>query len=203
MPEGSHADKENNGKADRATDFPKVTHILLRVCDAAQVHAVVRREEGEREEDDGDAREDEDRLVLAVGDDAQLGRFDGAELEEGVEGSAEVDKQSVEALRLGRDRLLGPGQAFEGRFAVRSIGRVAHPRIFRLEPSDVLLHGFEQPPVLVKDERDGCDFVDAVQVVPDKGDGLLRLPFLVATAFEILNDTRISSFQARSVESLT
>ena len=52
------------------------------IDDAGEVHAVVRSEEGEGEEDDGDAGEDEDGAVLAVRDDGELVLFDGAELEE-------------------------------------------------------------------------------------------------------------------------
>ena len=82
MPVRAQTDKQHNQKRDAAAHLPEIPLREVRVDDARQVHAVVGGEEGEGEEDDGDAGEDEDGAVLGVGDDGELVLLDGAELEE-------------------------------------------------------------------------------------------------------------------------
>lgn len=64
------------------------------IDDAGKVHAVVGGEEGEGEEDDGNASEDEDGAILAVGDDGEFVLFDGAELEELAGGLVVITRKS-------------------------------------------------------------------------------------------------------------
>lgn len=72
-----------------------------------EVHAEIGSEKREREENDGDASEDEDGVILGVGDDGQLVLLDGFELE----------KLSFEKCQL---TMGGGGILICGTFGVRS-----------------------------------------------------------------------------------
>lgn len=82
MPERADGHDEDNHETQTAAHFPEVGLVVVCAGDALEVHAVVGGEEGEGEEDDGDAGEDDDGAVLAVGGDGEFVLFDGAELEE-------------------------------------------------------------------------------------------------------------------------
>jgi hypothetical protein len=71
-PKRIKTNKQNNKKRDRATDLPEKRLVLPSVGYALEVHAEIGREEGERQEDDGDAGEQEDGFILAVGHDGEL-----------------------------------------------------------------------------------------------------------------------------------
>ena len=68
VPESSQGSEEDNKKCDATTDFPEIFLGLGSVDDAGKVHAVIGREEREREKYNSYDGEDEDSFVLAVGD---------------------------------------------------------------------------------------------------------------------------------------
>jgi hypothetical protein len=66
---------ENNTERGGPADLPEVGLGAFCLENALQVHAEVRREEGQGQKDDGDGREDEDGFVLAVGLDGEFVLF--------------------------------------------------------------------------------------------------------------------------------
>lgn len=81
MPKGDRYDEDEQDEPNGATDGPEISLAAISIHYALEVHAKVRSEEGEREKDDGDAGEDEDGVVLGVGDDGEFVLLDGFELE--------------------------------------------------------------------------------------------------------------------------
>ena len=104
MPIRAQTHKQHDQKRHAAAHLPEM--LLGEVCidDVGQVHAVVGGEEGEWEEDDGDAGEDEDGAILGVGDDGELVLLDGAELEE-LEGGGLVEGVLCVWAKVGRHGL--------------------------------------------------------------------------------------------------
>jgi hypothetical protein len=95
-------ESKNDGKAhdengDGATHTPEISLRPLRVDDALQVHAEIRREEGQREEDDGDDGERQDGFVVRLGHHGDFVLLDGAELEK-LEEEEEVVRTMLLAL---------------------------------------------------------------------------------------------------------
>ena len=74
--------KQHDQERNAAANFPEVLFREVRIDDSGKIHAVIGGKEGEGKEDDGDAGQDEDGPVLAVGADGELVLLDGAQLEE-------------------------------------------------------------------------------------------------------------------------
>lgn len=66
MSECAKGNKQNNKYCSRSTNPPKEGFCPGCINNACQIHSVVRREEGQRQEDDSYAGEDQNSLVLGV-----------------------------------------------------------------------------------------------------------------------------------------
>lgn len=69
MTESTNGDQQDNSERNTTAYPPKVTFAPRRVDNAGKIHAVVRREKRKGEEDNGDAGEDKNGLILRIGDD--------------------------------------------------------------------------------------------------------------------------------------
>ena len=77
LPEGVDKQHDHYHEPREAAGQPEVSLVVLGIGDASQVHAEVRREEGEGQEDGGDDGEKENGLVLVVRHDCELVLLDG------------------------------------------------------------------------------------------------------------------------------
>lgn len=82
VPKSQGENKNQQKHTNRSTHSPKISFAAIGIHNALEVHAEVRGEKRQGEEDDGDAGEDEDGVVLGVGDDGEFVLLDGFELEE-------------------------------------------------------------------------------------------------------------------------
>lgn len=82
MAECAKGNKQDNEDCSRSTNPPKEGFCLGCINNACQIHSVVRREEGQRQEDDSYACEDQDSLVLGVRDNGKFVLLDRTELKE-------------------------------------------------------------------------------------------------------------------------
>ena len=74
--------QQNDYKSQRAANFPEISLGVIRINDIFEVHAKIRREEGEGQENDRDAREYQNGFILGVGGEGEVVLFDRAKLEQ-------------------------------------------------------------------------------------------------------------------------
>lgn len=82
MAKCAKGNKQDNEECSRSTNLPKVDFCLDCINNACQIHSVVRREEGQRQEDNSYAGEDQNSLVLGVRNNGQFVLLDRTELKE-------------------------------------------------------------------------------------------------------------------------
>lgn len=180
----AHEGKDHD-EANATADAPEVGLVLLGVHYTLQVHAKVGGEEGEGQEDDGDAGEEEDGLVLAVGDNGHFVLFNGAQLEKFGEGGLEVVDEELAFGVLLPDHVDGPLDALVHRLdlVVVLVGQHALGRVLGFEAFGVNNHALEQFEFLLGEILDGTKLFETVEVLSDESWRFATFPGAFLTLF--------------------
>ncbi len=81
MSEGDGQDEEQNEKTNWSTNLPEIAFAPIGLSDTFEIHAKVRREEWQWQENGSHTGQDEDSFVLRVCVDGKLVLFDGFKVE--------------------------------------------------------------------------------------------------------------------------
>ena len=98
MSECAKGNKQNNKYCSRSTNPPKEGFCLGCINNACQIHSVVRREEGQRQEDDSYAGEDQNSLVLGVRNNGKFVLLDRTELKELLKTERSDSVQMIQSI---------------------------------------------------------------------------------------------------------
>lgn len=101
MAKCAKGNKQDDEDRSRSTNPPKEGFCFGCINDACQIHSVVRRKEGQRQEDDSYAGEDQNCLVLGVRDNGKFVLLDGTELKELCKTERSYSGQIIWSIKCG------------------------------------------------------------------------------------------------------